>query len=127
MPRLHVSDIRMHYERVGKGPPLLITTGWARAERAFLHHRELLADEFDCIRHDHRGIGASDAPDDPYTIEAMADDLAGLLDGLRIPRCRVLGGWHGSTGCDGTRHPPSRQGVGLDAGIAKPEGRQLPA
>ena len=92
MPRLHVSDIHMHYERVGKGPPLLITTGWARAERAFLHHRELLADEFDCIRHDHRGIGASDAPDDAYTIEAMADDLAGLLDGLRIPRCRVLGG-----------------------------------
>ena len=92
MPRLHVSDIHMHYERVGKGPPLLITTGWARAERAFLHHRELLADEFDCIRHDHRGIGASDAPDQPYTIEAMADDLAGLLDSLRIPRCRVLGG-----------------------------------
>jgi len=92
MPRLRVSDIDMHYEETGSGPPLLITTGWARAERAFLHHRELLAKEYRCIRHDHRGIGASDAPDAPYTIEAMADDLAGLLEGLDIPRCRVLGG-----------------------------------
>lgn len=92
MPRLRVSDIEMHYEEVGEGPPLLISTGWARAERAFLHHRELLAKEFRCIRHDHRGIGASDAPDAIYTIEVMADDLAGLLDGLDIPRCRVLGG-----------------------------------
>ena len=92
MPKLRVSDIEMHYEEVGNGPPLLISTGWARAERAFIQHRELLAKDFRCIRHDHRGIGASDSPDAPYSIEAMADDLAGLLDALNIPRCRVLGG-----------------------------------
>lgn len=92
MPKILVSDIEMHYDEVGNGPPLLISTGWARAERAFIQHRELLAKDFRCIRHDHRGIGASDAPDQPYSIEEMADDLAGLLDKLEIPRCRVLGG-----------------------------------
>jgi len=92
MPKIRVSDIDMHYEEVGDGPPLLISTGWARAERAFVQHRELLAGNFRCIRHDHRGIGASGAPDAPYSMEMMADDLAGLLEALRIPRCRVLGG-----------------------------------
>ena len=76
MPKVRVSDIDMHYDEVGSGPPLLISTGWARAERAFIQHRELLAQNFRCIRHDHRGIGASDAPDAPYSIEMMADDLA---------------------------------------------------
>jgi pimeloyl-ACP methyl ester carboxylesterase len=92
MPRVKVSDIEMHYDEVGSGPPLLISTGWARAERAFVQHRELLASRYRCIRHDHRGIGASDAPDAPYSIEMLADDLAGLLDALDIERCRVLGG-----------------------------------
>lgn len=92
MPRVRVSDIEMHYEETGSGPPLLISTGWARAERAFIQHRALLAERYRCIRHDHRGIGASDAPDAPYSIEMMADDLAGLLDALGIARCRVLGG-----------------------------------
>lgn len=92
MPRARVSDIEMHYEEVGDGPPLLITTGWARAARAFVQHRALLAEHYRCIRHDHRGIGASDAPDAVYSIEQLADDLAGLLDHLKIDRCRVLGG-----------------------------------
>jgi len=92
MPRARVSDIEMYYEEVGEGPPLLITTGWARAARAFVQHRELLARHWRCIRHDHRGIGASDAPETGYSIEQLTDDLAGLLDHLKIDRCRVLGG-----------------------------------
>lgn len=92
MPGARVSDIDMHYEITGDGPPLLISTGWARAARSFVQHRELLARHYRCIRHDHRGIGASGAPDAPYTIEQMADDLAGLLDHLRIDRCRMLAG-----------------------------------
>ena len=92
MPKAKVSDIDMFYEEVGDGPPLLLTTGWALAERAFVQHRQLFAEQYRCIRHDHRGMGRSDAPKQPYTIEQLADDLAGLLDHLGIERSRVLGG-----------------------------------
>ena len=92
MPKAKVSDIEMFYEEVGDGPPLLLTTGWALAERAFVQHRELFAEHYRCIRHDHRGMGRSDAPKEPHSIETLADDLAGLLDYLEIERLRVLGG-----------------------------------
>lgn len=45
-----------------------------------------------CIRHEHRGIGRTDAPAGPYSTETMGDDLAGLLDHLGLESVRVLGG-----------------------------------
>ncbi|MDI6028495.1 alpha/beta hydrolase [Corticibacterium sp. UT-5YL-CI-8] len=82
----------MHYDEIGEGEPLLITTGWARAERAFVAHRDLLARSYRCIRHDHRHIGLTIAADAPTQISDLADDLAELLERLEIPSARVLGG-----------------------------------
>ena len=92
MPRAKVSDIEMYYEENGEGGPLLITSGWSHAERAFRHHRDLLASKYRCIRHEHRGIGNTDAPDGPYTTKMMGDDLNGLLEHLKLSNVRVLGG-----------------------------------
>src|SRR5262249_44723201 len=35
--------------------------------------------------------GQSDKPDQPYSIEVFADDAAGVLDGLKIPRAHIFG------------------------------------
>ena len=40
---------------------------------------------------DGRGVGQSDAPDMPYTMEMFADDLAGLLDVIGINSAHVYG------------------------------------
>jgi|SRR5208337_1749518 len=40
---------------------------------------------------DNRGSGRSGKPDMPYTIEMMAEDTAGLLGSLGIPRAHVIG------------------------------------
>lgn len=87
-----LADIELYYEETGAGEPLLISTGWALAERAFVQHRELFARHYRCIRHDHRNMGRSGAPPAETSIAQMADDLAGLLDHLGIDRTRVLGG-----------------------------------
>jgi 3-oxoadipate enol-lactonase len=92
MPRAKVSDIEMYYEETGEGPPLLMTSGWSLADRAFGSVVPAMQDRYRCIRHDHRLMGRSDAPEGPTSIEIMADDLAGLLDHLGIGRTRVLGG-----------------------------------
>jgi pimeloyl-ACP methyl ester carboxylesterase len=91
MPKAKVSDIEMYYEIVGQGAPLLMTSGWSLANRAFAKLIPHLQDKYQCIRHDHRNMGRSDAPDRPASIAQMADDLAGLLDHLKIERTRVLG------------------------------------
>ena len=117
-----VSDIEMYYEECGAGEPLLITTGWALAERAHAYHRELFAASYRCIRHDHRGMGRSGAPDYPYTTKMMGDDLAGLLDHLGLDNIRVLGGG-GMGGLIAAQlainHPDKVRSLFIGAGCAK--------
>ena len=90
MPKVKVSDIEVYYEEAGQGEPLIIVTGWARAERAFSRHVDWFSQHYRCIRHDKRGIGQS--PDAPYSIKMMADDLDGLMGHLDLRNSRVLGG-----------------------------------
>jgi 3-oxoadipate enol-lactonase len=92
MPKAKVSDIEMYYEVAGSGPPLLMSSGWSLAGRNFGGVHPILAQHYTCIRHDHRCMGRSDAPDTPFTIATLADDLIGLLDHLKIERTRMIGG-----------------------------------
>lgn len=122
VPLAAVSDIEMYYEVCGAGPPLLITSGWAKAERAHAYHRDLFARHYTCIRHDHRGMGRSGSPPAPWTTETMGDDLAGLLDHLQLENVRVLGGG-GMGGLVAAqlaiRHPSKVRSLFLGAGCAK--------
>ena len=46
---------------------------------------------FRVITYDHRGIGGSDKPDEPYTTRMFAQDASGLLQALGITQAHVLG------------------------------------
>lgn len=92
MPKAKVSDIEMYYEMEGEGPTLLMSSGWSLAGRNFGGVFPALSKHYSCIRHDHRCMGRSDVSEGPLTITMMADDLAGLLDHLKIERTRMIGG-----------------------------------
>ena len=91
MPKLKVSDIEMYYEETGQGDPLLLISGWSTAARSFRGHLDAFAKHYRCIRVDKRGIGETDAPDAPYSIRMMADDVNDRLDALGLREVRVLG------------------------------------
>jgi pimeloyl-ACP methyl ester carboxylesterase len=88
--------VRLCWEGFGDPgtPPLLLIAGhsaqavWWRAE--FI---QLLVDKgYYVIRYDNRDVGRSQHfAGAAYTIEDMADDAAGLLDGLGIPSAHVVG------------------------------------
>lgn len=47
--------------------------------------------DYRLLRYDTRGHGASEAPVGDYPLEALADDLEGLLDALDIDSCHFVG------------------------------------
>ena len=50
-----------------------------------------LAEQFDVILFDNRGIGESDAPPGPYTVAEMAADAVQVLDEAGVARAHVVG------------------------------------
>jgi 3-oxoadipate enol-lactonase len=52
---------------------------------------DVFAASYNVLRYDTRGHGASGAPEGPYSLELLADDLLQLLAALEIPRCHYVG------------------------------------
>jgi pimeloyl-ACP methyl ester carboxylesterase len=86
-----VNGVALHYEITGQGEPLILIGGLGTATWLWWKQVPEASKDFRVIAYDQRGIGWSDKPDEPYTIPMLADDLAGLMDALRIKQAHVLG------------------------------------
>jgi non-heme chloroperoxidase len=90
--------LRLHVREWGKadGPPILFIHGWSQNHLCWAKQYEsALADEFRLVAYDLRGHGMSEAPLEPehYTDGKLwADDVAAIIDELRLDRL-VLVGW----------------------------------
>ncbi|UCC17971.1 MAG: alpha/beta hydrolase [Dehalococcoidales bacterium] len=91
MPYSKVGDINMYYEVHGTGEPLVFINGWFMPLGLFYLLVPVFAQEYQVITFDNRGAGKSDAPEGPYSLEIMAQDLAGLLDVIGVQRAHFLG------------------------------------
>jgi aminoacrylate hydrolase len=91
MPRVDIGTGALHYERRGDGFPLLLVSGLGGLATYWSPQMASLADRFDVIAYDHRGIGRSDRTPPPYSVDGMAADAIGLLDALGIRRAHVVG------------------------------------
>ena len=92
MPKIQVGEVNLNFDIAGKGEPLLMIMGLGASSAAW--DPELvseLARTFRVITFDNRGTGQSDKPDAPYSIEMFADDAAGLLSKLDVPRAHIFG------------------------------------
>jgi 3-oxoadipate enol-lactonase len=92
MPDADLGSRRLHYVRRGSGAPLLLIQGMAG------HHQIWgepflggLANDFDVVAYDHRGIGDSTDVPGQFTIADLADDAASLLDALGWSDAHVMG------------------------------------
>jgi pimeloyl-ACP methyl ester carboxylesterase len=75
--------VRLHTEESGDGHPLLLLTGLGYAIWSWQKQIPDWSRVFRCIAVENRGTGRSAKPPGPYSIEAMADDAAEMLDGRR--------------------------------------------
>ncbi|CAN5732542.1 alpha/beta fold hydrolase [soil metagenome] len=88
---VRANGIELYYEASGSGAPLVLIEGLGVATWSWERQVPEFARHFRTIVYDNRGAGLSSKPAGPYTIGQMADDLAGLLDGLGIERAHVVG------------------------------------
>jgi len=86
------------YLRSGEGEPLLLINGVAG--HVGMWGDEFiarLAERFDVVAYDHRGIGKSVRADEPFTMPDLAVDAAAVLDHLGWESAHVLGFSMGGT------------------------------
>ncbi|MBI2766114.1 MAG: alpha/beta fold hydrolase [Chloroflexi bacterium] len=91
MPTAPVRDIVTYYEEAGSGHPLVLIMGLGGDLQGWALQVPALSKYFRVITFDNRGAGRTSAPDRPFTIATMADDLAALLDRLDIEKAHILG------------------------------------
>jgi pimeloyl-ACP methyl ester carboxylesterase len=92
LEKVRVGDIDVAYKMFGKGYPILLFNGasdnmdaW---DPSFLTS---ISSNHTVIAFDQRGIGNTTAGTKPYTYQQLANDTAGLLDALKIPKADVMG------------------------------------
>jgi pimeloyl-ACP methyl ester carboxylesterase len=83
--------VEIAYELQGEGEPLVLVHGLAYERHGWGRFSELLARNFRVVLVDNRGVGASDAPEGPYAVSQMADDVLAVLDDAGIERTNLFG------------------------------------
>ena len=88
-----VNGIETNYEIHGaEGAPwLTFSHSLACSLRMWDGQIEAFQDRFRLLAYDTRGHGASDAPNGPYTLDMLAEDLRQLLEQLKIRKTSFVG------------------------------------
>lgn len=91
MPKVRANGIDIYYESHGTGEPLVLIAGLGYDQ--WMWHRMVpgLAEHFQVIPFDNRGVGQTDKPQGPYTAQMLADDTIGLMEALGIDQAAVMG------------------------------------
>src|SRR4030042_4765304 len=92
MPFVTVRHLRMYFEIRGKGQRLLVISGTGGDLRRSPSIFEMpIAQHFEILAYDQRGLGQTSRPDIPYTMVDYADDANALLEAVEWDRCLVMG------------------------------------
>ena len=90
--KVHVGDIDIAYKMLGKGDPILLFNGASDGMDAWDPSLpRILSSNHTVIVFDSRGLGNTTSGSKPYTYQQLANDSAGLLDALKIPKADVMG------------------------------------
>ena len=92
MPEITIGDLRIAYERVGEGPPLvLLHGGFGFDSRSWRPQLEGLSDAFTVVAWDMLGSGRSSDPPMGFRDADFADCLAEFIAALGLKQPHVLG------------------------------------
>ncbi len=80
------------YSKHGNGDKTIIfLSGLAATSSVWLFQVPFFAENYNVITMDNRGSGQSAMPDEPYTMNIFADDLAAVMDAEEIHKAIIVG------------------------------------
>jgi pimeloyl-ACP methyl ester carboxylesterase len=93
MPHARVHGVNLFYEETGHGLPLIFVHEFAGDYASWHLQVRFFSRRYRTIAYNARGYPPSDVPEDPraYSQDQAVDDIAGVLDHLRIDRAHVVG------------------------------------
>lgn len=95
MPYAHVNDIRLYYEEMGSGAPLVLLHGALGAidypNASWQTLMPLFAEQYHVVHLEHRGHGRTTNSRDFLNYALIADDICQLLEQLNLRPAHVAG------------------------------------
>ena len=85
------NGLEIYVEQVGQGPDVLLIGGLGDTVESWQFQLDGLADRYRLTAFDNRGAGRTPMPEGPVSVEAMADDAAGVLRAVDIESAHVAG------------------------------------
>jgi pimeloyl-ACP methyl ester carboxylesterase len=91
MPTALSGSAEIWWESTGAGAPVLLVMGLGMNATGWWRTVPVLAESFEVIAFDNRGVGRSARPPGPYSVPQMADDAVAVLDAAGAERAHVYG------------------------------------
>jgi pimeloyl-ACP methyl ester carboxylesterase len=85
------TGVTLNYEISGEGDPLLLIMGTSGSLLLWAEIVPKLAERYQVITFDNRGLGGSERGEGPITVASMAEDASALLEAIDVPRAHVMG------------------------------------
>lgn len=109
MPWAELTDVRCHYQWLGRGEPVVLLAGLGGIGRSWDPIAPALAEHFAVVLPDARGLGESESRRRPAHLTHYGADLIELLDHLQIDRAHLVGiSWGGILAQQFATDHPSR-------------------
>jgi len=92
MPQIAVrTGVTLTYETSGEGEPLLLIMGTSGSIGLWGGLVARLAERYQVIAFDNRGLGGSERGEGPISMASLAEDAVALLEALDVPRAHCVG------------------------------------
>ena len=90
--RENSKPIKIHYEDMGSGKPVILIHGWPLNHQSWdMQVPTLLAEGYRVITYCRRGFGFSSKPSEGYDYNTLADDLSELIHQLNLTDVTLVG------------------------------------
>lgn len=91
MATTRIDDIQLVYDDAGMGHAIVLIHGYPFNRSLWTEQVEALSSRYRVVTPDLRGFGESDSSEGPVTMNRMAQDVAQLMDHLRIQQAVIAG------------------------------------